>query len=38
MQAVVKNPDVVGVSPFIRSQVLVKTEPEAGNPAFPPRS
>jgi lipoprotein-releasing system permease protein len=26
------NPSVVGVSPFIVSQVLVKTEPDSGNP------
>jgi lipoprotein-releasing system permease protein len=30
MRSIAANPDVVGVSPFIRSQVLVKTEPQSG--------
>jgi lipoprotein-releasing system permease protein len=34
MQAVAKNPNVTGVSPFIRGQVLVKTEPSVGKPRF----
>jgi lipoprotein-releasing system permease protein len=29
-----KNPDVVGVAPFIRGQVLVKSQPKTGNPKF----
>lgn len=32
MKIVATNANVVGVSPFIHSQVLVKTEPESGNP------
>jgi lipoprotein-releasing system permease protein len=37
MRTIAANPDVVGVSPFIGSQVLVKTEPQSGRPrpAFP---
>jgi lipoprotein-releasing system permease protein len=30
MQAVAKNPNVVGVSPFIRGQAVIKTEPAVG--------
>jgi lipoprotein-releasing system permease protein len=32
MRTVAAVPDVVGVSPFIRGQVLVKTEPQIGRP------
>jgi lipoprotein-releasing system permease protein len=32
MKLIAANPNVVGVSPFIHSQVLVKTEPDAGQP------
>src|SRR5580658_10592695 len=37
MRTIAANPDVVGVSPFIGGQVLVKTEPQTGRPrpAFP---
>jgi len=34
MQAIQKNPNVTGVSPFIRGQVMVKTEPDAGKSRF----
>jgi lipoprotein-releasing system permease protein len=34
MQAVAKNPNVTGVAPFIRGQVLVKTEPAVGKSRF----
>jgi lipoprotein-releasing system permease protein len=32
IKSISSNADVVGVSPFIHSQVLVKTEPESGSP------
>ena len=32
MKLISANANVVGTSPFIHSQVLVKTEPETGNP------
>src|SRR5580658_5184981 len=32
MKTISANADVVGVSPFIHSQVLVKTEPDTGEP------
>jgi lipoprotein-releasing system permease protein len=32
MRTVAANPDVVGVSPFIGGKVLVKSEPQTGNP------
>lgn len=32
MKTITANPNVVGASPFIHSQVLVKTEPDAGEP------
>lgn len=31
-RTIAKNPDVTGVSPFIRSLVLLKTEPDTGKP------
>src|SRR5271168_274032 len=30
MQAIAKNPNVIGVCPFIRGQALVRTEPSVG--------
>ncbi len=37
MRTVAANPDVIGVSPFIRTVVLLKTEPESGRSrSFPP--
>lgn len=32
LQVVQANPDVKGVAPFVMGQVLVKTQPEGGNP------
>src|SRR5580698_6553471 len=32
MQRIKANPNVLGVSPFIHSQVLAKTEPDTGKP------
>jgi lipoprotein-releasing system permease protein len=34
MEAVSKNPNVTGVSPFIRGQALIKTEPAVGDSHF----